>query len=129
ANIHDGERWTTARGYLNHQRNLTVVSKADVRRVIIRNARAVGVEHHRRGRLQQTFADRGVVVSAGALGTPKLLQLSGVGPADHLRSVGVTALVDSPRIGLGLTDHPHAWATWALAPGFVGLSDMANPKW
>ena len=129
ATIHNGERWSTARGYLNHRKNLTVVTKADVRRVIIRGGRAVGVEYRRGGRLQQAFADHEVVVSAGALGTPKLLQLSGVGPADHLRSVGVTALVDSPRVGKGLTDHPHAWATWALAPGFVGLSDIANPKW
>ena len=68
-------------------------------------------------------------MSAGALSTPKLLQLSGVGPADHLRSVGITPIVDSPRVGWGLTDHPHAWATWSLAPGFVGLSDMTNPKW
>jgi choline dehydrogenase len=79
-----------------------------VLRVVIRDGRAVGVEYRRRGRLQQVFADREIVVSAGALGTPKLLQLSGVGPADHLRSVGVTVLVDSPRIG---------------------LSDVTNPKW
>ena len=51
---------------------------------------------------QQAFADQEVVVSAGAFGTPQLLQLSGVGPADHLRSVGIIALVDSPRVGEGL---------------------------
>ena len=68
-------------------------------------------------------------MSAGSFGTPHLLQLSGIGPADHLRGVGITPLVDSPRIGQGLTDHPHAWAIWALAPGFVGLADASNPKW
>jgi choline dehydrogenase len=129
ATIHNGERWTTARGYLNGQGNLTVVTKAQVHRLIIRNGRAAGVEYGRRGRMHQAFADREVVVSAGALGTPKLLQLSGIGPSDHLRSVGVDPLVDSPRVGAGLTDHPHAWVTWSLAPGFVGLSDMTNPKW
>jgi choline dehydrogenase len=127
--IHDGVRWTTANGYLRRQKNLTVLTKADVRRLIIRNGRAVGVEYRRRGRLQQAFADQEIVVSAGVFGSPQLLQLSGIGPADHLRGVGITPLVDSPRIGQGLTDHPHAWAIWSLAPGFVGLSDAANPKY
>jgi choline dehydrogenase len=127
--IHNGQRWNTARGYLRHQKNLTVVTKAEVRRVIIRNGRAVGVEYRRRARDQQAFADQEVVVSAGAYGTPHILQLSGIGPADHLRGVGIAALVDSPRIGRGLTDHPHAWAIWALAPGHVGLADVAHPKW
>jgi choline dehydrogenase len=129
ATIHNGERWSTARGYLGRRKNLTVVTKAQVHRLIIRRGRAVGVEYRRGGRMHQALAEHEVVVSAGALGTPKLLQLSGIGPADHLRGVGIDALVDSPRIGAGLTDHPHAWATWSLAPGFVGLSDMTNPKY
>jgi choline dehydrogenase-like flavoprotein len=127
--IHNGQRWSTPRGYLQPRKNLTVVTKAEVRRVIIRNGRAVGVEYRRRGRAQQAFADREVVVSAGAYRTPHLLQLSGIGPADHLRSVGISPVVDSPRVGQGLTDHPHAWAIWSLAPGHVGLSDTTNPKW
>lgn len=127
--IHKGQRWSTARGYLRHQENLTVVTKAEVGRVIIRDGRAVGVEYRRRGRIQRAFADREVVVSAGAFGTPRLLQLSGIGPADHLRRVGITPLVDSPRVGQGLTDHPTAFAIWALAPGYVGLADVGKPKW
>jgi choline dehydrogenase len=127
--IHNGQRWSTPRGYLRRRRNLTVVTKAEVHRVIIRDGRAVGVEYRRPGRVQQAFADQQVVVSAGAYGTPHLLQLSGIGPADHLRGVGVTPVVDSPRIGQGLTDHPNAWAIWSLAPGYVGLSDATNPKW
>ena len=97
--------------------------------MIIRNGRAVGVEYRHRGRAQQAFADREVVVSAGAFGTPHMLQLSGIGPADHLRRIGITPVVDSPRIGQGLMDHPHAWAIWSLAPGYVGLADASNPKW
>jgi choline dehydrogenase len=127
--IHNGQRWSTPRGYLRPRNNLTVVTKAEVRRVIIRNGRAVGIEYRRRGRVQQAFADQQVVVSAGAYRTPHLLQLSGIGPADHLRGVGITPVVDSPRVGQGLIDHPHAWAVWSLAPGYVGLSDAGNPKW
>jgi choline dehydrogenase len=127
--IHNGQRWSAARGYLQRRKNLTVVTKAEVSRVIIRDGRAVGVEYRRRGRVAQAFADQEVVVSAGAYRSPHLLQLSGIGPADHLRSVGITPLVDSPLVGQGLTDHPHAWAVWGLVPGFVGLADVANPKW
>lgn len=128
-NIHRGQRWSTARGYLRHQENLTVVTKATVSRVIIRNGRAVGIEYHRGGRAHRAVADREVVLSAGAFGTPQLLQLSGIGPADLLRQVGVSPLVDSPLVGQGLTDHPTAPAIWALASGHVGFSDTANPKW
>jgi choline dehydrogenase-like flavoprotein len=67
--IHNGQRWSTPRGYLQHRDNLTVVTKAEVHRVIIHNGRAVGVEYRRRGRVQQAFADQEVVVSAGAYGT------------------------------------------------------------
>jgi len=95
--IHHGQRWTTARGYLRHQKNLTVVTKAEVRRLIIRNGRAVGVEYRRRGRAQQAFADHEVIVSAGAYGTPHVLQLSGIGPADHLRGRDHPARRKSPH--------------------------------
>jgi choline dehydrogenase len=127
--IHRGQRWSAARGYLRHQPNLTVVSKAQVSRVIIRNGRAVGVEYRHRRRVRQVFADQEVIVSTGAFGTPHLLQMSGIGPADHLRRVGITPLVDSPLVGQGLSDHPSAFATWELAQGYVGLADAANPKW
>ena len=95
-NIHKGQRWSAARGYLRRQKNLTVITKALVDRVIIRNGRALGIEYRRRGRAQRVFADQEVVLSAGAFCTPQLLQVSGIGPADQLRRVGVTPLVDSP---------------------------------
>lgn len=129
ATIYKGQRWSTARGYLRGQKNLTVVTKAQVNRVILREGRAVGVEYKRRGRTEQAFADREIVLSAGAFGTPQLLQVSGIGPAEHLRSVGITPIVDNPAVGQGLTDHPNAFGIWRLAPGHVGLADAANPKW
>lgn len=128
-NIHAGQRWNVVRGYLNQRDNLTVVTKALVQRVLIRNGRAVGVEYRRHGCVHQAFANQEVVVCAGAFGTPQLLQLSGIGPADRLRRIGLVPLVDSPRVGQGLTDHPMVWTVWKLAPGYVGLADLTNPKW
>jgi choline dehydrogenase len=126
--IDRGQRWNTARAYLDRQTNLTVVTRAHVHRVVVQGGRAVAVEYRHRGRVETAIAEREIVVSAGAYGTPALLQLSGIGAADHLRSVGVTPLVDIPRVGMGLTDHPHVFATWSLAPGRVGLTDAVNPK-
>lgn len=127
--IHNGQRWSAARGYLRRQPNLTVLTKATVNRVLIRNGRAAGIEYRQGQRVRCAYADREVVVSAGAFGTPQLLQLSGIGPADQLSRVGITPVVDNPRIGQGLTDHPHVWAIWALTPGHVGFADVGNPKW
>jgi choline dehydrogenase-like flavoprotein len=127
--IHRGQRWSAARGYLRQHKNLTIITRAHVERVVLRNGRAVAVEYRRRGRVRAAVANQEIIVSAGAYGTPQLLQLSGIGPADHLRAVGVTPVLDSPRVGAGLTDHPSAFATWALAPGHVGLTDAVNPKY
>lgn len=126
--IHDGQRWNAARGYLRGQPNLTVASGALVSRVIIRRGRAIGVEYRSGRQLERAFADQEIVLSAGAFGSAQLLQLSGIGPADHLRSVGITPQVHSPGVGDGLTDHPNAFVTWSLAPGYRGLSDAFRPQ-
>lgn len=126
--IHDGQRWNTARAYLVGQPNLTVLSKVLVNRVLVRQGRAVGVEYARGRTVERAFADHEVVLSAGAFGSPQLLQLSGIGPAEHLKSVGITPDVDSPRVGTGLTDHPNPFAVFELAPGFTGMSDALHPK-
>jgi choline dehydrogenase len=127
-----GQRWSAARAYLDDARrlpNFAVVSRALVRRVVIRDGAAVGVEYERRGRAFEVLARREIVLSAGAYGTPQLLQLSGVGPAEHLRSVGIDPVLDSPQVGSNLTDHPATFMNWELAPGFIGLADARNPKW
>jgi choline dehydrogenase len=127
--IHRGQRWSAARGYLRRRPNLTILTRAHVQRVVVRAGRAVAVEYCRRGRVHTAVADREIIVSAGAYGTPQLLQLSGIGPADHLCAVGVSPVLDSPTVGAGLVDHPSAFATWALAPGHAGLTDAVNPKY
>jgi choline dehydrogenase len=85
--------------------NLTVTDSAEVTRVIIENGRAVGVEYIKNGETQRANADKEVILSAGAFLSPKLLLLSGIGPADHLREHGIEVLVDVPGVGQNLQDH------------------------
>ena len=83
-----GRRWSTARAYLDQARrgkNLTVVTGALVRKAVLRRARAVAVEYERRGRRHVASVSDEIILSAGAFGTPHLLQLSGIGLAEHLR--------------------------------------------
>jgi choline dehydrogenase-like flavoprotein len=106
---HRGRRWTTADGYLRPARkrpNLTVWTDAAVHRVEIQDGRAVGVRVERNGQVQSVRAEAEVVLSAGAFGSPQLLMLSGIGPADHLREHGVNVVVDNANVGSHLMDHP-----------------------
>jgi choline dehydrogenase len=127
-----GQRWNTARAYLpaaQRRSNLTVLTGALVHRVVIRDGRAVAVEYERKGQRRVINANREIILSAGAYGTPQLLQLSGIGTADHLRAVGIAPVVESPRVGTNLTDHPAAAMSWDVRPEFVGLSDAQKPQW
>jgi choline dehydrogenase-like flavoprotein len=107
-NVVDGRRRSVARGYLAPARNrpnLTVLTRAASRRLIFDGYRARGVEFQHRGQTHTVFADGEVIVTSGAIGSPKLLMLSGIGPADHLRSVGIEVRADVPAVGSNLADH------------------------
>ena len=131
----DGRRCSAAVGYLNPARarpNLTVETGCTVRRILFEGARATGVAYVTGANPRIARAASEVIVTSGAIGTPKLLMLSGIGPADHLRSHGLDVLQDLPGVGENLTDHfgidivaelnrhdsldkygkPH-WALWA----------------
>ncbi|MFC7343561.1 GMC family oxidoreductase [Saccharopolyspora griseoalba] len=103
-----GRRYSSARGYLTERElpTLKVRTHVHVRRVIIDDGRATGVEisDTRTGKQQVLRAGSGVVVSAGVIGSPQVLMLSGIGPAGHLREVGVDVLADLP-VGENLHDH------------------------
>lgn len=87
------------------RRNLTVQTGSRVTRVVVQHGRAVGVELEKgRGR-EVLYANREVIVSSGAINTPRLLLLSGIGPADELKSVGITPVHDAPEVGKNLHDH------------------------
>ncbi len=107
--IHKGRRASTANAYLKPVRrrpNLTIVTRAHATRVLLDGRRAVGVEYARRSRKPvRALAARETILSAGVFNTPQLLMLSGVGPADHLREMGVAVIADLP-VGQNLQDHP-----------------------
>ncbi|MPY35790.1 glucose-methanol-choline oxidoreductase [Streptomyces adustus] len=103
-----GARFSTADGYLKPARsrsNLHVITDAQVTRVLFEGRRAVGVEYITGGVARKVLAHREVVLSGGAVNTPQLLMLSGIGDATHLRERGIDVLVDSPEVGANLTDH------------------------
>ena len=108
----NGRRCSAAVAYLKPARkrpNLHVVTRAATRRVVFEGRRAVGVAYADAGGNECTVrARREVVLSAGALGSPQILMLSGVGPAEHLREHGIDVLHDAPAVGTNLQDHLQA---------------------
>jgi choline dehydrogenase len=101
-------RHSTARAFLQpaeRRANLRVETNAQARRILLEGRRAVGVEYERGGEIRQARARREVIVCGGAVNSPHLLQVSGIGPAQHLQSIGVPVLHDLPGVGLNLIDH------------------------
>jgi choline dehydrogenase len=91
-----------------HRSNLTIVTSAQVSKVTFSGRVATGVEWIKDGKTINATADREIILSAGALQSPQLLQLSGVGPADLLRGLGITVVADAPEVGRNLQDHYQA---------------------
>lgn len=109
-NTLDGVRISMALAYLDparHRLNLTIRPNVTTRRVLFDGNRAVGVEAESGGQVFTAEGDQ-IVLSAGAVASPQLLMLSGVGPADHLRSLGIPVVRDLPGVGQNLRDHPSA---------------------
>jgi len=103
-----GKRWSAADAFLKpamQRPNLTVVTGALVLKVMIENGRATGVQIEIDGEVQQVIARKEVILSGGALNSPHVLMLSGIGPADHLREHGISVEVDLPGVGENLQDH------------------------
>ena len=116
--IADGRRASPAVAYLRpalSRPNLTVLDGCLVTRLLIRDGRCTGAEYLRDGSLQQASATAEVIVCAGAVGSPQLLMLSGIGPAGHLRDLGIDPVANLPGVGANLQDHPVAMACYASA--------------
>ncbi|HYF28126.1 MAG TPA: GMC family oxidoreductase N-terminal domain-containing protein [Baekduia sp.] len=125
-----GKRWSTAEAFLRpamSRPNLEIVTGATVLGLELSGTRVTGVRYaDARGRQQVAQAEREVVLSAGAYGSPQILMLSGIGPADQLRSHGVDVAVDLPGVGENLQDHPFVVGIWEATHGSLYGAD--KPK-
>ena len=104
----NGIRNSAARAFLRpamKRKNLAVIANAQVTRVVMAGKRAIGVEYIRNGKSEIAQATREVILSGGAVNSPQLLQLSGIGPAEVLKSQGIEVLVSNPNVGRHLQDH------------------------
>ena len=125
-----GRRWSVADAYLRPamaRPNLTVETNAHVSHVRFEGDRAAGVRYVRDGTPHQAHATGEVIVAAGAVKTPQLLLLSGIGPADHLGAHRIPVVVDAPAVGAGLQDHPMCLPGWRT-PGTRNLWEEFTPE-
>jgi choline dehydrogenase len=119
-NNDQGIRWGTNLGYVDpvrHRLNLTIRPNCFVQRILFDGKRANGVVVVSGGEVQTVHGDE-IILSAGPIGSPHLLMLSGVGPADQLRSAGVEVRRELPGIGQNLRDHPHVGTLWRPKIGY-----------
>ncbi|MBU3672439.1 MAG: FAD-binding protein, partial [Sinobacteraceae bacterium] len=120
-----GRRAHGARTFLEpalHRDNLQVLADAPVESLLIERGRCRGVRYRHQQTLTEVRAERGVIMATGAIDTPKLLMLSGLGPAAHLRDNGIMVVADLPEVGANLQDHPLVGGVAFEAPRAVPLS-------
>ena len=116
----DGIRWSTALGYLNparHRLNLTIRANCTVQRLLFDGTTCTGVEVESGGE-RFTVEGHEIILCAGAIGSPQILMLSGVGPAAHLAEFDIPVVKDLPGVGQNLRDHPMLFVTWSTKPDY-----------
>ena len=126
----EGIRWSTAIGFLSmarHRINLTIRPNCTTRRVLFDDTRATGVEVESGG---ESFVVNGdeIILSAGPIGSPHLLMLSGIGPADQLAEHGISLVKDVPGVGQNLRDHPTVHVSWRAQPDVPAPPQDVGPK-
>ncbi|WP_425099772.1 GMC family oxidoreductase [Tropicibacter sp. S64] len=129
-NQRNGWRMNTAKAFLRTRQteNLKVETHAHVKRLILDGGRAVGVAYDRSGEAREAHCAGEVILSAGAVNSPHILQLSGIGPGTLLAEHGVDVKVDAPGVGANLQDHLQLRCSWRLT-GAKTLNTIANSLW
>ncbi|HKT95534.1 MAG TPA: GMC family oxidoreductase N-terminal domain-containing protein [Paraburkholderia sp.] len=124
-----GRRCSTAIGYLHGRprANLRLVTEAHASRLILDGGRAVGVEYHHGGRVKRVLAAREVILCAGPIKSPQLLELSGIGDARRLQELGIPVQLDLPGVGENLIDHLQSRITFACTRPITLNEIMASP--
>ena len=126
----EGIRWSTAIGFLSmarHRINLTIRPNCTTRRVLFDDTRATGVEVESGGESFVVYGDE-IILSAGPIGSPHLLMLSGIGPADQLAEHGISLVKDVPGVGQNLRDHPTVHVSWRAQPDVPAPSQEVGPQ-
>ncbi|WP_299195042.1 GMC family oxidoreductase N-terminal domain-containing protein [uncultured Erythrobacter sp.] len=111
----DGERWSAARAYvepIREQGNFAIRTGSLVERLVVEDGRVTGVMVREGRRSKMLYARRGVILSAGAFGSPQILMMSGIGPAAHLKENGIDVVLDKPTVGSNLQDHIDYVSGW-----------------
>jgi choline dehydrogenase-like flavoprotein len=129
-NIASGRRASTALAYAQPARwrgNLELLSEAITARIVIEGRRARGVEIFRQGVRETVWAEREVILCSGTVNTPQLLMLSGIGPADHLSSLGIPVALDAPGVGRNLQNHPSYALRYACSQPVTAYKYL-NPR-
>jgi choline dehydrogenase-like flavoprotein len=137
----EGQRWSAAAAFLRpalHRPNLTLHTAAHVTRLLFEGTRVVGVSYVQDGETRQVHSRNEVILCGGAINSPQLLLLSGIGPADQLRALGIPVVVDLPGVGQNLQDHldvavayvctePISWGTLSAEAESVYRSSRKGP--
>ena len=128
--IRKARRNSAARAFLRpamKRANLRVLTGAHATKVIVEGGRAVGVEYRQGGTLRRAMARGEVILYGGAINSPQLLMLSGIGPATHLAGHGIAVVADSPQVGRNLNDHQGINYTWRMT--VPTYNDLLRPWW
>jgi choline dehydrogenase len=131
--IYRSRRLNAARAYIHpvmHRKNLNVVTKAMVLRILFDGTRAIGVEYKKGNKIKQAFCKE-VISCGGAINSPQLLQVSGIGNATHLESLGIQVVKDLPAVGENMQDHLEVYMQWACKKPvsmYPALSPWRAPK-
>ena len=129
-NLKRGRRASAATAYLRpirRRRNLQVTTHAHATRILFEGRRATSVEFMRNGKSTTANASREIILAGGAINSPQLLQLSGIGPAGHLRSHGIDSVADSPDVGANLQDHYNARLVYKSTQPITLNDVVGNP--
>ena len=127
-NQKSGWRWNTVKAFLKpikNRKNINIISKCEVSKLIIENQKAIGVEVIRKGNFEKLFANREIILTAGSIGSPKILELSGIGNPEILSNLGIKTKVESKNVGENLQDHLQLRIIYRL-DNAITLNQKAN---
>ncbi|CUK19589.1 Alcohol dehydrogenase [acceptor] [Ruegeria denitrificans] len=130
-NQRSGWRWSTSKGFLRpalSRPNLEVMTHAQAEKLLFQGKRATGVQFRRKDRPAKVNARREVILASGAVGSPHLLQLSGIGPKELLKKHGIEVLHDAPDVGGNLQDHLQVRCAYKIQ-GAKTLNDLSSTLW